>query len=63
MKNVGSIDRVIRYVIAATLIVAGFFSEGTARYVLWGISLVPILTATFQFCPVWVPFKINTYQK
>ena len=63
MKNVGNIDRAVRYVIAVSLIVAGIFSDGTARYVLWAISLVPILTATFRFCPVWVPFHINTYKK
>jgi hypothetical protein len=63
MKNVGSIDRIIRYVGAAVLIVAGIFSGGVTRYILWGISLVPILTATFQFCPLWLPFKINTYKK
>ena len=63
MKNVGSYDRVIRYVVGAGLIVAGYLSQGTTRYILWGISLLPILTATIRFCPLWVPFRINTYKK
>ena len=63
MKNVGNIDRAVRYGIAAVLITGGFFAEGTVRYALWAVSLVPILTATFRFCPLWVPFKINTYKK
>ena len=63
MKNVGNIDRLVRYVAAVILIVAGIFSVGVTRYVLWGFSIIPILTASFQFCPLWVPFQINTYKK
>ncbi len=63
MKNVGNIERAVRYGIAAALVIAGIFAGGTARYVLWVISLAPILTATFRFCPLWLPFKINTFKK
>lgn len=64
MKNVGNIDRAVRYALAAGLIAAGILAgAGTTRYVLWGISLAPILTGTFRFCPVWLPFHINTYKK
>ncbi len=63
MKNVGNTDRAVRYGIAAVLIITGIFAEGMGRYALWAVSLVPILTATFRFCPLWVPFKINTYKR
>ncbi len=62
MKNVGTVDRLIRFGAAVVLIVAGFFSGGVTRYVLWGISLVPVLAATFQVCPLWMAFKINTFK-
>jgi hypothetical protein len=60
MKNVGNADRTIRFIAAGILIVAGIFSSGVTRFVLWGVSLAPILTGIFRFCPVWIPFKINT---
>lgn len=63
MKNVGSYDRVIRFVAAAVLIFAGILTGGTIRIILWIVSLLPLLTATFRFCPLWVPFHINTYKK
>ncbi len=63
MKNVGSYDRLIRFIAAGVLIADGFFEAGTTRYVLWAVSLIPLATATFRFCPLWVPFKINTYKK
>ena len=62
MKNVGNIDRLVRYIAAVILIVVGFFSVGVTRYVLWVFSIIPILTATFRFCPLWVPFQINTFK-
>ena len=63
MKNVGSYDRLIRFVAAAILIVAGILAGGTTRAILWVVALLPLLTATFRFCPLWVPFHINTYKK
>lgn len=63
MKNVGSIDRAVRLVAAALLVIAGIYSAGTARYVLWGVSAVPLLTAFFRFCPLWALLHINTYKK
>ena len=60
MKNVGNIDRIVRFAAAVLLIAAGFFSGGNLRYGLWIFSLLPLTTGYFRFCPLWVPFKINT---
>jgi Inner membrane protein YgaP-like, transmembrane domain len=63
MKNVGGVDQVIRFVAAGALILAGFSFKGGVRYGLWVVSLVPLLTAAFHFCPLWAAFKVNTYKK
>jgi len=63
MNNVGNLDRTIRLSAFAALIVAGFFLSGTTRVILWVVSLLPLLTGVFRFCPLWVPFHINTYKK
>ena len=63
MKNVGTIDRAVRLIVFAILVVAGIFTEGVTRYVLWAVSLVPLVTALINFCPLWAVLKINTYKK
>ena len=60
MKNVGKTEQRIRFILAALLLLAGIFSGGTARLVLWGFALLAALTGAFEFCPLWVPFHINT---
>jgi hypothetical protein len=63
MKNVGTLDKMIRFGVAAILIIAGFMTEGTTRIVLWAISAVPLVTAAINFCPLWAVLKINTGSK
>ena len=60
MKNIGSTEKVVRLVIFVVLAGAGFALEGSARYIVWGVSLVPLVTALFNFCPLWALLKINT---
>ena len=63
MKNVGTLDKMIRFGVADNLFIAGFMSEGTTRIVLWVISAVPLVTAAINFCPLWAALKINTTSK
>lgn len=57
--NVGGIDRTLRIVAGLALLSLFFILEGSARY--WGlIGIVPILTGTFRFCPVYPLLGINT---
>ncbi|MCJ7690647.1 MAG: DUF2892 domain-containing protein [Clostridiaceae bacterium] len=59
MKNVGSIDKVIRYIIGVALLSLLFTVPGNLKF--WGlIGLVPILTAAFSFCPLYTIFGIKT---
>jgi len=56
--NVGGIDRILRYVLGLALLGAGLYFKSW-----WGlVGLGPILTATFRFCPAYLPFGLNTCQ-
>ncbi|CUA80928.1 YgaP family membrane protein [Anoxybacillus suryakundensis] len=59
--NVGSVDRMIRFILGIALL-GLFFLEGNIKYV--GIlGIVLIATAFIRFCPLYVPFRINTTKK
>ena len=56
-KNVGSTDKWIRIILGFFLISLIFWGPQT----LWGlIGIIPLATAFVNFCPLYVPFKINT---
>ncbi len=61
----GSIDKMLRIVIA--LVFAGliYFKvvEGTTAYVLGALGGVFVLTSLVSFCPLYLPFGINTCKK
>ncbi|UCD60832.1 MAG: DUF2892 domain-containing protein [Flavobacteriaceae bacterium] len=64
-KNMGSTDRVIRFILAAIFIVLHFTNTVTG---IWGIVLlvlaaVFILTSLVSFCPLYVPFGLSTCSK
>ena len=57
MKNVGAIDRMIRLIIGVVLIGLVFIGPKTQ----WGwIGLIFFITGAIAFCPLYLPFKINT---
>lgn len=57
--NVGGADRVIRIILGIILLLLFFFLDGGIRYIgLLGIVL--LFTALIGWCPLYLPFKINT---
>ncbi len=57
LKNVGSVDRVIRVVAGVALIGASLFGV----IGLWGwIGVVPLATGLFRVCPAYLPFGLST---
>jgi hypothetical protein len=57
--NVGGIDRLLRIVVGVVLLAATVLLEGNARW--FGlIGIVPLLTAAFGYCPLYVPFGFRT---
>lgn len=59
MKNVGRIDKVIRIIVGLSLLSLLYFMNGNLKY-LGLIGLVPILTATVSYCPLYSIFGIKT---
>lgn len=61
-KNMGSTDRIIRFIVAAIFIGLYFTNIVTG---IWGIVLlvlagVFILTSFVSFCPLYAPFGLST---
>jgi len=59
MKNVGRTDKVIRFIIGMALLSLLFIIPGNLKF-LGLIGLVPILTASFSFCPLYTILGIKT---
>jgi len=64
-KNMGSADKGIRIVIALAIAALYYFNviEGTLAYVLMALALVFLLTSFISFCPLYLPFGLNTCKK
>ena len=64
-KNMGTIDRVVRIVIALVLAVL-FFTKvltGVLGIVLLVVAAVFLLTSFISFCPLYLPFGLSTRKK
>ena len=61
-KNMGSIDRIIRFVLAAIMITLYFTNiiTGTIGIVLVVLALVFVITSVVSFCPLYTLFGLNT---
>lgn len=61
-KNMGTIDRIVRTIIAIAIIVLYFTGHitGTAAIILGILAIVFLFTSAISFCPLYVPLKINT---
>ncbi len=64
-KNVGTIDIVIRLLIAALVIVLYFTHviEGTLGIVLLVVAGILILTSIFSICPLYLALGISSRSK
>ena len=64
-KNMGTIDRVIRILVAIVIIALYFMGEisGTAAIILLVFAVVFILTSFMSFCPLYLPFGLSTAGK
>jgi hypothetical protein len=64
-KNVGTVDRIIRVLLAAVVAVLYFSGviSGTLAIILGILAVVLLVTALIGFCPLYAPFKISTLGK
>jgi VIT1/CCC1 family predicted Fe2+/Mn2+ transporter len=66
MVNVGSADRVLRFILGAALAVAPFLLVdsfaplGVWRYAVVAVGVVLLATAIFRICPAYLLFGVRT---
>ncbi len=57
MKNIGSIDRVLRIIVGLGVISLVFWGPRT----LWGwLGLIPLVTAVIGWCPLYAVLGVRT---
>lgn len=68
-KNMGQLDRTVRFIAGVALILIGLFLLGGWQGNLFGIlvavfGVVPLLaTSLIGFCPGYIPFGISTINR
>lgn len=64
-KNMGSVDKLIRVLIAVGIAVLYYLDiiGGTLALVLLAFALIFLLTSLVSFCPLYTIFGINTNKK
>lgn len=64
-RNMGRTDRMIRLIIVAIISFLYFnhMISGTLADVLMAVAVVFFLTGLVSFCPIYLPFGINTCEK
>lgn len=64
-QNVGSVDRIVRVVVALLIAVLYFMNaiSGTVAIILGILAIIFILTSAVSFCPLYLPFGISTKKK
>ncbi len=64
MKNVGMLDRIIRFLVGLLLIWLGYSSlMGTWQWVAYIVGAILVLVAIFSFCPLYKLFGMSTCKK
>lgn len=58
-SNVGSVDKIVRIIIALALFSLYFILEGNLRYIAV-IGFIPLLTAFVSWCPLYSIIGIST---
>jgi len=59
-KNVGTIDRIIRFTIALGLVIFGVLNLSTGLWWVGLIAIVPLVTGIAGYCPIWHLTGIKT---
>jgi uncharacterized membrane protein YtjA (UPF0391 family) len=64
-KNMGTLDRIIRLVIAVVIAVLYFTGNlsGIAAIILGILAVIFFVTSLVSFCPLYQPFGLSTRKK
>lgn len=65
VKNIGSIDRIVRVALALTI--SGLMLtkqiSGIAAIIVGILAVIFVITGLVSFCPLYFPFKISTQKR
>lgn len=64
-QNMGNIDKAIRLIVAAAILIL-YFSDvitGTPGIVLLILAIIFLLTSFVGICPLYLPFRLSTKKK
>lgn len=64
-KNIGNVDKTIRILVAVVIAILYFTDviSGTLAIISGILAIVFVLTSFISFCPLYLPFGINTSKK
>jgi hypothetical protein len=64
-KNMGTIDKVIRILVAVVVAILYFTQtiSGTLAIILLLVARIFIVTSFLSFCPLYFPFRLSTRKK
>ena len=64
-KNMGTIDKVIRILIAVVVVVVYFTHviSGGLAIILLALSAILVVTSFLSFCPIWLALGLSTREK
>jgi len=64
-KNMGTVDRVIRTLLAIVIIILYLTDNitGIAAIILGIFAIIFLITSAIGYCPLYAPFKISTIGK
>lgn len=64
-KNMGTIDKVIRILVAVVVVVLYFTHviSGVLAIILLALSAIFVVTSLLGFCPIYLPLGLSTRKK
>jgi hypothetical protein len=63
-KNMGQLDRAVRFVVGVALVLSGpFMRDGALEILAAAFALLLILTSVTGFCPGYIAFRISTLKR
>jgi uncharacterized membrane protein len=64
-KNMGTVDKTIRILVAVAVVILYFTHviSGVLAIILLALSAIFVITSILSFCPLYLPFGLNTKKK
>ena len=61
--NVGTVDRIVRFLVGSLLCAYTLFSHGPYNWVGMMLGAIPLITGVFGFCPLYSVLGIDTRRR